>query len=177
MTTVAQILFNKPHREVCTVDVDDSVFTAISKLQAHNIGALVVTARSRVVGMLSERDYARKVILAHRSSKSTPVGDIMSRKVMYVEPDDTAEGCMALMTEKRIRHLPVFDKQQLIGIISLGDVVKAVVSQNKFLLNEMVRFITNSYTVEYPPDERAVEPAEERILDTDQEQAPQVANF
>jgi CBS domain-containing protein len=106
------------------------------------IGALIVLDGNRVAGILSERDYARKVSLLGKSSKTTPVREIMTERVVYVRPDQTVEDCMALMTNKRIRHLPVLDGNQLAGVISIGDVVKAVISEQEFMITQLENYIT-----------------------------------
>src|SRR5690606_27687213 len=110
-----------------------------------NIGALLVMHRGRIVGIVTERDYSRKVVLRDRSSRTTPVRDIMQRQVLYVTPDDAVEGCLVLMTEKRIRHLPVLDDGDLIGLISMGDVVKNVISDQEFVIDQLTHYITGSY--------------------------------
>ena len=101
---------------------------------------------NKIVGIMSERDYARKVVLKNRFSRTTKVSEIMERKVLYVIPTDTAEGCMALMTAKRIRHLPVLEKDELIGMVSIGDIVKAVIGDHKFLIDQLICYCTGSYS-------------------------------
>lgn len=141
MISVKEILQMKGN-DVWTIEADQTVFAALQQLAEKNIGALVVTRADRVVGILSERDYARKVILEGKSSKETPVHQIMSQKVIGVSPESTTEECMAIMTEHRIRHLPVFDGPDLVGVISIGDVVKAIISNQEILIDHLVNYIT-----------------------------------
>jgi CBS domain-containing protein len=107
-----------------------------------SIGALVVTEGERVVGIITERDYARKIVLMARSSKDTSVREIMSSAVMYVRPDQTSEECMMLMTENRLRYLPVMDDGKLIGLVSIGDLVKDIISEQKFVIEQLEHYIT-----------------------------------
>ncbi len=141
MNTVAQILGSKPDQAVYTMEPTASAHEAVRLMADKNIGALVVVERGKVVGIVSERDYARKVVLMARSSKDTPLRDIMSSPVMYVRPDQTGEECMALMTENRLRHLPVMDGGQLIGLISIGDLVKATISEQQFIIEQLEHYI------------------------------------
>src|SRR3989338_3206485 len=132
MKTVAEILKTKDSAHVFTVAPATSVLEAISLMAEYKIGALVVVAsEGRVIGIVSERDYARKVVLMERSSYSTEVRDIMTADVISVSPDATNEHCMTLMTEGRLRHLPVMDDGKLIGMISIGDLVKDIISDQK----------------------------------------------
>jgi CBS domain-containing protein len=108
-----------------------------------DIGAVVVTHNSRVIGIMSERDYARKVILHNKSSKEIPVAQIMTEKVVYVRPTQTVDECMALMTDKHIRHLPVLDGEQLIGVLSIGDLVRATISEQDFVIKQLENYITS----------------------------------
>jgi len=139
--TVKDLLETKS-KEVCTIGPGDLVYDAIVKMATKQIGALVVTEGNKVAGIITERDYARKVIIRNKSSKSTTVRSIMTERVIYVQPDQTIEECMALMTEKRIRHLPVLDKEKLIGMISIGDVVKVVISEKEFLIDQLTSYIS-----------------------------------
>ena len=107
-----------------------------------NIGALLVMEDKKIVGIFTERDYARKIMLKGLSSKETLVRDIMISKVMYVRPDQTNEECMALMTNNRVRHLPVVDNGKLIGLISIGDLVKDIISEQKFIIDQLIHYIT-----------------------------------
>ena len=141
MTTVAQILKAKPPHAVLTVDADAPVIDAIRLMTEHNVGALVVLESRQVVGIVSERDCARKLILPQRSATSTPVSQIMSAPVLVVSPDRTSEQCMALMTENRLRHLPVMDGLQLVGMVSIGDLVKQVVADQQFVIEQLARYI------------------------------------
>ena len=142
MKTVAQILGSKPDQSVHTVEPTASVYDAVKLMADKNVGALVVTERGKVVGIVSERDYARKVVLLARSSKDTPLRDIMSSPVMYVHPEHTVDQCMALMTENRLRHLPVMDDGRLIGLVSIGDLVKATISEQQFIIEQLEHYIS-----------------------------------
>ncbi|HJV85385.1 MAG TPA: CBS domain-containing protein [Noviherbaspirillum sp.] len=141
MKSVAHILQEKPQKAVFTISPDASVLDAIKVMAERGIGALLVMEGEKVVGIISERDYARKVVLMGRSSDKTPVRSIMSSPVMYVRPDHTNEECMALMTENRLRHLPVMNDGKLIGLISIGDLVKDIISEQKFIIEQMEHYI------------------------------------
>ena len=145
MKTAALILEFKPDRTVYTAEPTDSVDTAVRLMADKNIGALVVVERGKVVGIVSERDCARKLVLMARAPKDTPVADIMSSPVMYVRPDRTGDECMALMTENRLRHLPVMDGGQLIGLISIGDLVKATISEQQFIIEQLEHYISGQH--------------------------------
>jgi len=142
MKTVAQILRSKPDQTVYTITPTASVFDAVKLMAEKSIGALVVMAEEQVVGIITERDYARKIILMARSSKDTPVRDIMTSAVMYVRPDQASEECMVLMTENRLRHLPVMEDGKLIGLVSIGDLVKDIISEQKFMIQQLEHYIT-----------------------------------
>ncbi len=144
MKTVAQILKAKPTQDIFSASPKMTVFDAIKLMSEKNIGALLVTDGDKIVGIFTERDYARKIALKGHSSKSTPVGDIMSSHVMYVRPSQTNEECMALMTDNRIRHLPVMDQGRLIGILSIGDLVKDVICEQKFIIDQLEHYISGS---------------------------------
>jgi len=138
-TTVRQMLSGKCG--VYSVTPDDTMYDALSLMAERNIGAVVVLSKGEIRGILSERDYARKVALLGRTSRSTPVGEVMTTNVICIDPDWTADRCMALMTDKRIRHLPVIEDGQLIGIVSIGDVVRAVVDEQQFTIQSLERYI------------------------------------
>ena len=142
MKSVAHILNSKADPSVYTIDPNATVFDALKLMAEKSIGALVVTEGEQVVGIITERDYARKVILLARSSKDTPVHAIMTSSVMYVRSDNTSEECMRLMTENRMRHLPVMDGARLIGIVSIGDLVKDIISEQKFIIEQLEHYIT-----------------------------------
>ena len=142
MTSVVHILRSKPEQTVYTIASTAAVFDAIKLMAKKSIGALVVTEGEQVVGIITERDYARKIILMARSSKETPIRDIMTSAVMYVGPDQTSQECMVLMTENRLRHLPVMDGGKLIGLISIGDLVKDIISEQKFIIEQLEHYIT-----------------------------------
>ena len=118
-----------------------SVFDAMKLMAEKGIGALIVREGERVAGVISERDYARKVILEGRSSPTTEVREIMTSHVLYAGPDHTIEECMAIMTDKRIRHLPVLDGGRLMGVISIGDLVKAIISEQQFRIEQLEKYI------------------------------------
>lgn len=140
MRTVRQLLAAKP-AGAFTVDAGDPVRTAIERMAERHIGALPVLEGGRLVGIVSERDYARKVVLLGRNSLETSVGMIMSAPVVSVGPQQTVNDCMQLMTEKRIRHLPVVEDGKLIGVISIGDCVKAVIDEQKHEIEDLRRYI------------------------------------
>jgi CBS domain-containing protein len=140
MLSVRQLLEKKGH-DVYSVAPDASVFDAIKTMADKGIGALLVMDGEDVIGIMSERDYARKVILKGRSSRETPVKDIMTDRVLFVEPDRTLNEAMALMTDKRIRHLPVMESDKLVGIFSVGDVIKAIISEQKFIIDQLESYI------------------------------------
>ena len=141
MTKVKDILATKGN-EVCSIDPDASVYDAMKRMAEKGIGALLVMEGTKVVGVISERDYARKVILQGRASRSTRVREIMTSHVLYAEPDQNIEECMALMTEKRVRHLPVMAGGQVIGVISIGDLVKSIITEQKFIIEQLERYIS-----------------------------------
>lgn len=142
MTFVADILKTKADQSVYTIGPAASVFEAVQAMAQKNIGGLLVVDAGQVVGIVTERDYARKVALMDRSSRVTPVRDIMSSPVMYVGPHHTSAQCMALMTENRLRHLPVLDGDKLIGLISIGDLVKDIISEQQFIIEQLEQYIT-----------------------------------
>ena len=141
MKTVRDILEVKG-RMVWSVDPGSTVFDALSLMAEKEIGALVVLDEARVAGIISERDYARKVILNGRASPTTRVEEIMTSHVAYTHLDQSIEECMAIVTDKRIRHLPVLQDGKLIGIISIGDLVKAIIADQKFMIEQLERYIT-----------------------------------
>ena len=142
MGTVRQVLENKGH-EVWTIGPDASVYDAVALMAEKEIGALTVMQDSRVVGLISERDYARKVILKGRASKDTRVRDIMASRVVYARPEQTVEECMAVITDQRVRHLPVLENGRLVGLISIGDLVKTIIDEQQFIIDQLVHYITS----------------------------------
>jgi CBS domain-containing protein len=146
MKTVAEILKEKGDQAVHSIGPDASVYDAVALMAQKNIGALLVMEGGRIVGMLSERDYARKVVLMSRSSKDTPLREIMTASVIYVHPAQSTEECMAVMTENRVRHLPVLeDEGRLVGLISIGDLVKGIISEQKFIIEQLQHYITGEH--------------------------------
>jgi len=141
MKTISQVLEDKG-RAIYDIGPDALVFDALREMANRNVGALVVRDGDELVGLISERDYARKVILKDKASKDTPVSDIMSRRVVCVGIGKQVEACMALMTNKRIRHLIVMDDDRLVGVISIGDVVKAIIGQQQFTIEQLEHYIT-----------------------------------
>ena len=140
MKTISQLLQAKG-REVHSIAPDARVFDALKLMADRNIGALVVLDSGRLAGIFSERDYARKVILLGKSSHDVPVRDIMTVKVITVHPGQTVEECMALMTEKRIRHLPVTEGERLVGVLSIGDLVKEVIAEQEQTIRQLESYI------------------------------------
>jgi CBS domain-containing protein len=140
MKTVRDILREKGH-QVCCVGPEATVYEAVQLMAEKEIGALMVTEGAQIVGLISERDYARKVILQGRASSTTRVKEIMITSVVYTYMAQPIEECMALMTEKRTRHLPVIEDGKLAGIISIGDLVKAIITDQKFIIEQLERYI------------------------------------
>ncbi len=142
MRSVRRLLESKPV-ELHAIGPDAPVLEAIKQMAQQRIGALLVMEGDRLVGILSERDYARKVVLQGRSSRDTPVRDIMTAQVVSVAPDDTCDHCMQLVTNRRIRHLPVLDGDTVVGVISIGDLVKAVIEDQQLELEQLQRYIAS----------------------------------
>ena len=140
-TTVRQILFSKG-ADVWGVSPETLVIDALRVMAEKNVGAVLILRGETLVGIFSERDYARKVILRGKASTDTPVGVVMTSRVVYVRPDQTTEECMALMTDKHVRHLPVIEEGRLRGVISIGDVVKAIVADQRFTIQQLENYIT-----------------------------------
>lgn len=140
MTTVRMLLGAKP-RAIYSVEAQAPVLDAIRLMAEHSVGALLVMKGAALEGIVSERDYARKVILRGRSSSDTPVRDIMSSPVLTVSLEDTAEKCMKLMTERRVRHLPVVDGGRVLGVVSIGDLVKAVIAEQQQQIEQLESYI------------------------------------
>jgi len=140
MRTVRHLLEAKG-REIWTVSPDNSVYEALKLMADKNIGALVVMDVNRMVGIFSERDYARKVVLKGKFSRDTPVREIMTTEVYSVTPERNLKECMAVMTQGRFRHLPVLVNDQLVGVVSIGDVVKALLSEQDFMISQLENFI------------------------------------
>jgi CBS domain-containing protein len=138
-TTVRRILEHKP--DVYSTTPDASVFEALRLMAEKNVGALVVLEDGALAGIFSERDYARKVVLLGRTSRETPVREIMTREVITVTPSQTAADCMAMMTTHRIRHLPVVESEALVGIVSIGDIVRAVIAEQQDTISDLVGYI------------------------------------
>jgi CBS domain-containing protein len=141
MTTVEQILDGKGH-QVYAISPQATVFDALKMMGEKEVGALVVTEEGRLVGIISERDYARKVILRGRTSRETLVREIMTANVYTAHPYQSVEECMALMTDRRIRHLPVMSAGRLTGIISMGDLVKSIIAEQQFVIEQLETYIT-----------------------------------
>ena len=141
MRTVAELLRAKGH-DVLSVSPETSVFEALRVMAEKNVGALLVIEGERLEGIFSERDYARKVILKGKASKEVPVRDIMTSHVLYVRPQQTINDCMALMTDKRVRHLPVLEDDRLVGVVSIGDVVKTIIAEQEFIIEQLQNYIT-----------------------------------
>ena len=143
MVTVKEMLKEKSG-EVLTISPQDTVYRALEIMAEKNLGALIVVEGEKVVGMFSERDYARNIVLKGKSSKDTLVKDLMSENPCYVRPEQTLNDCMALITEKRTRHLPVLDGEKLIGIVSIGDVVKQYIIDKEFTIKQLENYISGS---------------------------------
>ncbi len=145
MKTVREILKDKG-AEVWTVTPQQTVFDALTVMGEREVGALIVVEAGNLVGIVSERDYARKVILKGKTSRETTVQEIMSTDVVSTALDQTVQACLGLMTDRRIRHLPVVEKGELLGIVSIGDLVKATIAEQQFLIEQLESYITQSPT-------------------------------
>lgn len=142
MTNVAQVIKNKTEKEIFTIAPDSTVLEAISVMADKGIGALVVTDAGRVVGILSERDYTRKIALMERSSYNTTVNEIMTSQVITVTLSHTVEECLQLITDRHLRHLPVLEQNKLIGLVSIGDLVKATMEDQKQMIQQLRQYIS-----------------------------------
>lgn len=143
MSIVRQLLQGKTRKEIWSIAPNASVYRALELMAEKDVGALLVMEAGKLVGIISERDYARKVILQGRSSKTTAVDELMTPLVYHVGQDQTLEECMGLMTEKRVRHLPVMQDGEVIGIVSIGDVVKAIITQQERTIEHLESYITS----------------------------------
>ena len=140
MTTVQQLLEQKG-RGVWSIDPNANVFDAIAKMADKDIGSLVVMEGEKLIGIITERNYTRNVFLKGRASPTTPVLDIMESRVIIVQPHQSLEECMVLMTEKRVRHLPVLAGERLVGIVSIGDLIKSMLGDQKFIIDQLEHYI------------------------------------
>ena len=144
MSTVKDIL-NAKNNKIESIAPKSTVYEALEKMSEKDIGALVVIDNKKVVGIISERDYARKIILLGKTSKQTLVKDVMSSDLFSVTPDTSVEDAMVLMTGKHVRHLPVFEKNKIVGVISIGDVLKSIISNKDFLITQLSDYIAGKY--------------------------------
>jgi CBS domain-containing protein len=143
MTTVRSVLQTKDNT-IWSIAPDALVFDALKIMADKNVGALLVTKKEKVVGIFSERDYARKIVLKGESSHTTAIKDVMTSGVLSVNPEQSIDECMTLMTNKHIRHLPVLENGKLIGLVSIGDVVKAIISEHEYTIKQLENYITGS---------------------------------
>ena len=143
MTNVAHVIQNKIEQNIFTISPESTVLEAISLMADKGIGALVVTDQDKVVGIFSERDYTRKIILMERTSKETTVSEIMTAKVLTVTKSNSVEDCLNLMTDRHLRHLPVVENDKLIGLISIGDLVKVVMEDQRKLIDQLQQYIAS----------------------------------
>ena len=141
MRTVADILKSKGN-DVYSVAPGDTIFDAVKLMADKEIGSVVVMEGDKLVGIMTERDYARKVVLEGKSSRESSVGDVMTRQVLCASPERTVDECMALMTDKRARHLPVLDHKRVVGVVSIGDLVKAVINDQQILIDQLQHYIS-----------------------------------
>lgn len=142
MKTLQQLLTNKKHKEVISIAPHRPVFDALVVLAEYKIGALVILEGDKLVGIFSERDYAREIVLKGKSSKTTAISDVMSTNVVTVKPSDTVEQAMTIMSEKHIRHLPVLEGNKVVGMLSIGDLVKETIEYQQRLIKQLESYIT-----------------------------------
>jgi CBS domain-containing protein len=156
-STVKQILGRKGNK-VWSINADDTVYDALREMAEKNIGALLIYKEDKIVGIFSERDYARKLALRNKKDRSTPVSEVMTKKVIGVGLDQRADECLALMTDKFIRHLPVVDdRRKVVGVISIGDVVKEILADQTFIIDQLLNYITVEEIKPPVPEKSAVE--------------------
>jgi len=144
VNSIRELLASKGDK-IISIKPDATVLEALELMAEHNIGSVLVMDQDKIVGIFSERDYARKVRLKGRTSEEMAVGESMTKKVVYVSPDDGVKEGMALMTNKRVRHLPVIDGDRVVGVISIGDIVKQIIADQEFTIHELEKYITGGY--------------------------------
>jgi CBS domain-containing protein len=140
MTTVKHVLDEKGH-DVYSIDPSDSVFDALKAMAEHDVGSLAVLDNGKLVGIITERHYSREIILKGKTSPTTRVRDVMSTRVVCARPEQTVEECMAVMTARAVRHLPVIEDKRLVGIVSIGDMVKSVIDDQRFIIEQLEHYI------------------------------------
>jgi len=140
MVTIRQLLHQKGGK-VCSIDPDATVFDAVAKMAENDIGSVIVLDGEALIGIITERHYARNVVLKGKSSSTTRIWEIMDRRVITVRPEQSVEECMAIMTDRRVRHLPVMEGEKIVGIVSIGDLVKSIIGDQKFRIDQLEQYI------------------------------------
>jgi len=143
--TIGLVLHGKNSQAVWTVAPEETVYAAVEKMADREIGALLVLSEGKLMGIISERDYARKVILKHRSSRLTFVQEIMTSPVIIARPNQPVSDCMTMMTQHRIRHLPIVENERILGIVSIGDIVKWIIDEQEHMIEELNQYISSGY--------------------------------